>query len=91
VKVSGGGFTRKAEAVRHGIARALVIHGAGDEERKTRLKKQILEARRTCKKNARKFGLKKARSLLNEQTVKKLPREFFLFCCHTFPTLSVSM
>ena len=58
VKVSGGGIHSQSEALRHGIARALVEHNAG-------LRKSIKKAgylkRDPRAKERRKFGLKKAR------------------------------
>ncbi len=56
--VLGGGIHSQAEAVRHGIARALVEHNA--EDRKT-LKKAGYLKRDPRAKERRKFGLKKAR------------------------------
>lgn len=58
VKVVGGGIHSQAEAVRHGIARALVKI---DEEFKTDLKKAGFLKRDPRSKERRKFGLKKAR------------------------------
>ncbi len=58
VKVVGGGIHSQAEAVRHGIARALVKI---DEEFKTDLKKAGFLKRDARAKERRKFGLKKAR------------------------------
>lgn len=58
VKVSGGGIHSQAEAVRHGIARALVEY---DETFKETLKKSGLLKRDPRAKERRKFGLKKAR------------------------------
>ena len=58
VKVSGGGMHSGAEAVRHGIARALVEYSAN--LRKT-LKKAGYLKRDPRAKERRKFGLKKAR------------------------------
>ena len=57
-KVNGGGAHSQSEAVRHGIARALVEHKA--ELRKT-LKKAGYLKRDPRAKERRKFGLKKAR------------------------------
>ncbi|MBI5126665.1 MAG: 30S ribosomal protein S9 [Candidatus Taylorbacteria bacterium] len=54
----GGGVASQADAVRHGISRALIIHDA--ELRKT-LKKAGLLKRDPRAKERRKFGLKKAR------------------------------
>lgn len=58
VKVSGGGIHSQAEAVRHGIARALVKY---DSESRIRLKKLGYLKRDPRMKERRKFGLKKAR------------------------------
>ncbi len=58
VKVVGGGIHSQAEAVRHGIARALVKI---DEAFKTDLKKAGFLKRDARAKERRKFGLKKAR------------------------------
>ncbi len=58
VKVTGGGIHSQAEAVRHGISRALVKI---DEEFKTDLKKAGFLKRDPRSKERRKFGLKKAR------------------------------
>jgi small subunit ribosomal protein S9 len=58
VKVSGGGIHSQAEAVRHGISRALVI---ASEEGKTKLKQAGFLKRDPRSKERRKFGLKKAR------------------------------
>lgn len=58
VKVVGGGIHSQAEAVRHGIARALV---KVDEEDKTKLKQAGFLKRDPRSKERRKFGLKKAR------------------------------
>lgn len=58
IKVSGGGIHSQAEAVRHGIARALV---KTDENLKTDLKKEGMLKRDGRAKERRKFGLKKAR------------------------------
>lgn len=56
--VSGGGAHGQAEAVRHGIARALV---AEDIEKRGELKKIGFLKRDPRAKERRKFGLKKAR------------------------------
>ncbi len=56
--VSGGGLSAQAEAIRHGIARALV---AGDGELRKKLKKAGFLKRDPRAKERRKFGLKKAR------------------------------
>lgn len=58
VKVSGGGIHSQAEAVRHGIARALVKE---NEDDKTKLKGEGYLKRDPRAKERRKFGLKKAR------------------------------
>jgi len=58
VRVKGGGITGQAEAVRHGIARALIIH---DAELRKSLKKEGFLKRDPRAKERRKFGLKKAR------------------------------
>lgn len=58
VKVVGGGIHSQAEAVRHGIARALVKE---NEEDKTKLKQEGFLKRDPRSKERRKFGLKKAR------------------------------
>ncbi|MCU0660632.1 MAG: 30S ribosomal protein S9 [Candidatus Pacebacteria bacterium] len=58
VKVMGGGIHSQAEAVRHGVARALV---AFDKELRTTLKKEGFLKRDPRQKERRKFGLKKAR------------------------------
>lgn len=58
VKVNGGGISAQAEAVRHGIARALVKY---DIELRTDLKKEGFLKRDSRVKERKKFGLKKAR------------------------------
>ncbi len=58
VKVKGSGIHSQAEAVRHGIARALVKE---NEEDKTKLKIEGYLKRDPRAKERRKFGLKKAR------------------------------
>ena len=58
VKVSGGGQHSQAEAVRHGLSRALV---AFDKETRPALKKAGFLKRDSRSKERRKFGLKKAR------------------------------
>jgi len=58
VKVSGGGIHSQAEAVRHGIARALIVY---DLETRKKLKKEGFLKRDPRAKERRKFGLKKAR------------------------------
>jgi len=57
-KVNGGGISAQSEAVRHGIARALVTH---DETLRKTLKKAGYLKRDPRTKERRKFGLKKAR------------------------------
>jgi small subunit ribosomal protein S9 len=58
VRVSGGGIRGQAEAVRHGIARALTV---GDAALRTPLKRAGFLTRDPRAKERRKFGLKKAR------------------------------
>lgn len=58
VKVVGGGVHSQAEALRHGLSRALVVI---DLETKKRLKKLGFLKRDPRMKERRKFGLKKAR------------------------------
>ncbi len=58
IQVSGGGTHSQAEAVRHGIARALV---ALDEAFRAVVKKEGYLKRDPRAKERRKFGLKKAR------------------------------
>lgn len=58
IKVEGGGPAGQAEAVRHGIARALVLF---DENFRKKLKKAGYLTRDPRKKERKKFGLKKAR------------------------------
>ncbi len=58
VLVKGGGINAQAEAMRHGIARALVEY---DKELRGKLKKAGLLKRDPRAKERRKFGLKKAR------------------------------
>lgn len=57
-KVYGGGVSAQAEAIRHGIARALV---ETDPELRTKLKKAGYLKRDPRKKERKKFGLRKAR------------------------------
>ncbi len=57
-QLKGGGIHSQAEALRHGIARALVLHEAGA---KSLLKPAGLLKRDPRAKERRKFGLKKAR------------------------------
>ena len=56
--VKGGGISAQAEAVRHGIARALVKES---EERRIPLKREGFLKRDPRSKERRKFGLRKAR------------------------------
>ena len=58
IHTKGGGIHSQAEAVRHGIARALVKN---DESSKTKLKTAGFLKRDPRAKERRKFGLKKAR------------------------------
>lgn len=58
VHVKGSGIHSQAEAVRHGLARALVVE---DEADKTKLKQEGFLKRDPRSKERRKFGLKKAR------------------------------
>lgn len=58
VKVSGSGIHSQSEAVRHGLARAIVAY---NEEKRTTLKKIGLLKRDPRRKERKKFGLKKAR------------------------------
>ncbi|KKS77200.1 MAG: 30S ribosomal protein S9 [Parcubacteria group bacterium GW2011_GWB1_42_9] len=58
VVVKGGGIHSQAEAVRHGLARALVEF---DADTKPTIKKAKLLTRDARAKERRKFGLKKAR------------------------------
>ena len=57
-KIVGGGIHSQAEALRHGIARALVKN---DEQLRKTLKKEGMLKRDPRAKERRKFGLKKAR------------------------------
>jgi small subunit ribosomal protein S9 len=57
-KLSGGGIHSQAEALRHGISRALVAY---DTTTRTKLKKEGFLKRDPRAKERRKFGLKKAR------------------------------
>ena len=58
VKVEGGGIASQAGAVRHGLARALVVY---DEGLRKALKDLEFLKRDSRTKERRKFGLKKAR------------------------------
>lgn len=57
-RITGGGLNGQAEALRHGIARALIIH---DVELRKKIKKAGFLKRDPRAKERRKFGLKKAR------------------------------
>ncbi|WP_342388336.1 30S ribosomal protein S9 [Salinicoccus bachuensis] len=58
VNVRGGGFTGQAQAIRHGIARALL---EADPENRGVLKRAGLLTRDPRMKERKKYGLKKAR------------------------------
>jgi small subunit ribosomal protein S9 len=58
VKVTGGGKCGQAEAMRHGISRALVVY---DQELKPTLKKAGYLTRDPREKERKKYGLKRAR------------------------------
>ncbi len=58
VNVKGGGLSGQAGAIRHGIARALVV---ADEAYKAELKKEGYLTRDPRMKERKKYGLKKAR------------------------------
>ncbi len=58
VNVTGGGFRGQTEAIRHGIARALLRF---DEELKPALKKEGFLTRDSRKKERKKYGLHRAR------------------------------
>ncbi len=57
-KLSGGGIVSQSEALRHGIARALLVY---DIQLRGTLKKAGFLSRDARAKERRKFGLKKAR------------------------------
>ena len=57
-KISGSGISAQSEALRHGIARALLVY---DIESRGKLKKAGLLKRDARAKERRKFGFKKAR------------------------------
>src|SRR3989338_5768684 len=57
-KITGGGINGQAEALRHGIARALVIH---DGELRKKIKKAGFLKRDPRAKERRTYGLKKPR------------------------------
>ncbi|MDP3731029.1 MAG: 30S ribosomal protein S9 [bacterium] len=58
IKVSGGGIHGQAEAIRHGLARALTMF---DQNFAKKLKKSGYLTRDSREKERRKYGLKKAR------------------------------
>ena len=58
VNVIGGGFTGQAGAIRHGVARALVV---AEPELRPALKKEGYLTRDPRMKERKKYGLKKAR------------------------------
>ena len=58
IKVKGGGTKGQAEAIKHGLARALVLF---DSNFRKKLKKEGFLTRDPRKKERKKFGLKKAR------------------------------
>ena len=58
VNVKGGGFTGQAGAIRHGIARALIV---AEPELRSALKKEGYLTRDPRMKERKKYGLKKAR------------------------------
>lgn len=58
ITTKGGGIHAQAEAVRHGISRALVVY---DEEFRSPLKKAKMLKRDPRQVERKKFGLKKAR------------------------------
>ncbi len=57
-KVIGGGVHGQAQAIRHGIARALVVY---DESLKPTLRREGLITRDSRIKESKKYGLKRAR------------------------------
>ncbi len=57
-KLNGGGISSQADALRHGIARALIVH---EPNLRTKLKVKGFLKRDPRAKERRKFGLKKAR------------------------------
>lgn len=58
VQVKGGGFRGQVDAIKHGVARALVV---ADAELRTTVKKAGFLTRDSRTKERKKFGLKKAR------------------------------
>ena len=57
-RVTGGGVHSQAEAIRHGITRALIVY---DEALKPALRRQGLVTRDARIKESKKYGLKRAR------------------------------
>ncbi len=57
-RVTGGGVNAQAEAIRHGIARALIVYNA---ELKPTLRRHGLVTRDSRIKESKKYGLKRAR------------------------------
>lgn len=57
-RVAGGGVNAQAEAIRHGIARALIAY---DEGLKATLRRRGLVTRDSRIKESKKYGLKRAR------------------------------
>ena len=57
-RLSGGGISSQADALRHGLARALILH---EPNLRTKLKVKGYLKRDPRAKERRKFGLKKAR------------------------------
>ncbi|HEU0022522.1 MAG TPA: 30S ribosomal protein S9 [Dehalococcoidia bacterium] len=57
-RVTGGGVNAQAEAIRHGIARALVVF---DQDLKITLRRHGLMTRDSRIKESKKYGLKRAR------------------------------
>ena len=58
VKIAGGGISGQADAIRHGIARALVV---SDESRRRLMRQHGLLTRDSRVKERKKYGLKRAR------------------------------
>ena len=58
VNVHGGGYTGQAGAIRHGIARALIV---AEPELRSAVKKEGFLTRDSRMKERKKYGLKKAR------------------------------
>ena len=58
VNVFGGGFTGQAGAIRHGLARALIV---AEPELRPIVKKEGFLTRDSRMKERKKYGLKKAR------------------------------